>query len=405
MSSISNLQRNYGRAPKRIPFSDACMRDIETTPSAKLDRLLGQLAREVPAEIHPPLVSVVVTAYNYERFVRRTLESVAGQNYENFECVIVDDCSTDGTVAEIEGFLADQRDARFRLLRSDVNRGQLGAQIVGFHACHGTFVSFVDADDVLFPDCLETHLAVHLNCEPIAAMTCLDSATIDETGTLLAAHHREIRPRLWPWFRPHMHERSIDARGERLACLVVPPSIANTIVLREQYFWTTQSFMMFRYDFLKLVLPDATERFRICSDYYLVRMAHAFNTTILVLRPGGAYRVHGANHFSSHVLVSSDQESGDPVRFTWQAHELAALAAPVIADRFEDFASVFGEFHVARALVGLPRKVRPGVFRLIRRRIDFKQAALLLAMAWASRLTARVRQSWRTFTRIVWAGC
>jgi hypothetical protein len=45
------------------------------------------------------------------------------------------------------------------------------------------------------------------------------------------------------------------------------------------------------------------------------------------------------------------------------------------------------------------------VFRLIRRRIDFKQAALLLAMAWASRLTARVRQSWRTFTRIVWAGC
>ncbi|MGA2037906.1 MAG: glycosyltransferase family A protein [Bryobacteraceae bacterium] len=380
------------------------MPEIELEGAPDIARVVGSLAGRLPAEVHLPLLSIIVTAYNSERFVRHTLGSIADQSYSAFECVVVEDCSTDGTLAEIEGFLAERRDSRFTLLRNVRNLGQLSAQIAGFHACHGTFVAFVDSDDVLFPDCLETQLAVHLNCEPIAAMICLDSAMIDETGTLLSAHHREIRPGLWRAFRPVLEERSVDVRGERLSCLVVPPSIANTIELR-LWCWTTQSFMMFRYDFLRMALPDATERFRVCSDYYIVGMAHAFNTTVIVRRTGGAYRLHGTNHFANAVLTSADQESADPLRFAWQPSELAALAATVIAGRIEDFARVYGDLHVARALIGLPRKVRPGVFRLLWKRMSFRVAVLTLAVVWASRWTARVRKTWRNIDRIIWSGC
>jgi glycosyltransferase involved in cell wall biosynthesis len=387
------------------PVLGAYTRDGETASSAHVDRVLGRPFRQAPAEVHLPLVSVIVTAYNYERFVRRTLESIAAQNYENFECVIVDDGSTDGTLGEVEGFLADRRDARFRLLRNDSNRGQLGAQIAGFQACHGAFTVFVDADDLLFPDCLETQVAAHLHCEPIAAMTCLDSATIDEDGALLSAHHREIRLRLWQFFRPRASQKTVEILGESLECRIIPPSVANMIVLRDQYFWTTQSFMMFRSDFLKLVLPEKTDRFRICSDYYLVRMAHAFNSTILVHRCCGAYRVHGANHYAQPLLISADQESGNPARFAWQADEAAALALQVITGRLERFAAAFGEFRTVRALIGLPRKVRPPVFRLLRRRVKFREALIVFAVAWVSRRVGRLRVSWGTFVRVIWSGC
>ena len=363
--------------------------------------VLGEIASRLPAEAHLPLVTVIVTAFNYERFVGQALSSVAAQSYTCFECVVVDDCSTDGTRREIERFLTGQKDPRFRLVCNEVNQGQLASQIVGVRAAHGAFIVFLDADDILFPDCLEVHVKVHLHCDPIPAMTCLDSATIGERGEVLSAHHREIRPHLAKWRRPLALGRSIDGVGE---CRVVPPSIANTIVLLDQYFWTTQSFMMFRTDFLGMILPDQTDRFRICSDYYLVRMAHAFNSTVLVKYCGGAYRIHGGNGFTSPVLVSADQESGDITKFAWQAGELRAVAAAVLAERFDRFAAVFGHFHVVRALIGLPRGIRPRVFRLLRRRLSFGQAAIHFATAWASHFVASRRASWRRLMRIVWAG-
>ena len=378
--------------------------EFETAPSGEMRRVLGRAASQLPAEAKLPLVSVIVTAYNYEQFVQRTLESVAAQSYGNFECIVVDDCSTDGTLGEIEEFLAERRDARFRLLHNQVNRGQLGAQIAGFRECSGTFVVFLDADDLLFRDCLETHVTAHLQCEPIPAMTCLDSATINRDGELLSAHHREIRPRLWEWFRPRASQAAIEISGEPVECRIIPPSVANGIVLRDQYFWTTQSFMMFRGDFLKLVLPANTDQFRVCSDYYLVCMAHAFNTTVLVHRCGGAYRVHGGNQFTHALLVSADQHSGDMRRFEWQPAELAALAAPLIGGQFERFASVFGEICAARALVGLPRKLRPAVLGLLRQRLRLRKAVFFLAVAYASRWVARLRGYWMTFLRIIWSG-
>jgi len=368
------------------------------------ERLLGNLATRLPEEIRLPLISVIVTAYNAERYVRATLESIAAQQYEHFECILVDDGSKDGTLAVIEAFLAERQDPRFTLVRHEGNKGQLSGQITGLRASSGTFVTYVDADDILLPDCLELHLAVHLGCEPIVAMTCLDSATIDENNVLLAGHHREIHPLLWSWLYPSPLETTVDIFGQSNICRIVPPSAANAIVLSDQYYWTTQSFMMYRRDFLELILPDETALFRVCADYYLSRMTHAFNTTILVSRAGGAYRLHSANSFTHRPLTSADQNSGDSVLFAWQAVELGKLASKVIMERFERFAALYGEYDVARALLGLPRRYRPAVFGLIRRRLGTRASMKVYIVAQISQRVAKLRASCHTAARTIWAG-
>jgi glycosyltransferase involved in cell wall biosynthesis len=368
------------------------------------ERMLGSAIPALPNDLRMPLVSVIVTAYNSERYVRQTLESVAEQSYARFECIIVEDCSTDGTLSVIEDFLKEQHDPRFRLLRHEKNRGQMVAEITGFRACGGAFVVFLDSDDLLFPDSLEAHLAVHLGCEPVAAMTCFDAAMIDGNDVLLSAHHREIRERRWSFFRPEATEKTIYVLGHQVNCRIIPPAPANRLLLREQYFWTTQSFMMFRYHFLSLIVPDETDLFRICADYYLACMTHAFNTTILVGRCGGAYRLHGSNGFAQAELISAEQESADPTRFRWQRQHGAELAAVIIEKRFEKFGSTFGDFRVARALLSLPGRVRPSVYRLLRTRLSFFQTALHLIVAFVSARITRARISWGTCKRVFWAG-
>ena len=117
-----------------------------------------------------PLVSVIVTAYNCKAYIVRTLQSVLQQSYRNLKCLTVEDGGTDGTFKVVEGFLAESSDARFRLLRNDRNRGQLASQIRGFRESSGQFVVFLDADDLLSPDALEVHLAIHMEGWPVAAM-------------------------------------------------------------------------------------------------------------------------------------------------------------------------------------------------------------------------------------------
>ena len=98
------------------------------------------------------LVSVVVPTYNYGRFIGETLDSLRAQTYEEWECVVVDDGSTDDTeevVARIS-----ERDPRVRYLRQP-NQRQAVAKNTGLAAARGRYVQFLDADDLLEPRKLE----------------------------------------------------------------------------------------------------------------------------------------------------------------------------------------------------------------------------------------------------------
>ena len=98
-----------------------------------------------------PLISVIITLYNYEEYVAECIASCIEQTYDNFEIIVVDDCSTDGSYEVAERFTH-----HIRLFKTDKNRGYSHAKNVGIREAKGDFIVHLDADDMLLPDSLET---------------------------------------------------------------------------------------------------------------------------------------------------------------------------------------------------------------------------------------------------------
>ncbi len=103
-----------------------------------------------------PLVTVVIPSYNNEKYLRGTIASVVAQTHRDFECIIVDDCSSDGSIAIARA--ACKSDRRFRLYQHRSNGGLAAARNSGIRLAAGSFVCFLDSDDVLSPTSLENRV-------------------------------------------------------------------------------------------------------------------------------------------------------------------------------------------------------------------------------------------------------
>src|SRR5262245_18798192 len=104
----------------------------------------------------PPEVSVVIPVFNRAVKVRRAIASVLAQTFQNFEIIVVDDGSTDGTSSAVAAIA----DPRVTLIRHDRNRGGSAARNTGINASSVPFVAFLDSDDEWLPTKLERQLEV-----------------------------------------------------------------------------------------------------------------------------------------------------------------------------------------------------------------------------------------------------
>jgi len=93
-----------------------------------------------------PKVSVIIPCYNQGDYIGETLQSLQSQYYSNWECVVIDDGSTDNTVAVVDDFC--QKDSRI-LLFSKSNGGSASARNFGLTKVSGDYIQFLDADDLL----------------------------------------------------------------------------------------------------------------------------------------------------------------------------------------------------------------------------------------------------------------
>jgi glycosyltransferase involved in cell wall biosynthesis len=98
-----------------------------------------------------PLVSIIVPAYNVRGYIGRTLASIKSQSMSEFETIIVNDGSTDGTEEVVKGFLDDPR---FKLVTKP-NGGVSSARNQGLDRSNGRYVVYIDGDDYVLPDYLE----------------------------------------------------------------------------------------------------------------------------------------------------------------------------------------------------------------------------------------------------------
>lgn len=101
--------------------------------------------------MQPVKVSVIMPAYNSELYIRESIDSVLAQSFTEFELIVVDDGSTDATATIVQSVT----DQRVRLIRQP-NRGVSVARNTGLEAARGEFITFLDSDDLYYPDFLKT---------------------------------------------------------------------------------------------------------------------------------------------------------------------------------------------------------------------------------------------------------
>lgn len=100
------------------------------------------------------LISIIMPSYNTESYIADSIRSVIAQTYQNWELIIVDDCSTDRTIEIIETF----DDPRIILLKNKTNSGAALSRNYALREAKGEWIAFLDSDDLWLPDKLEKQL-------------------------------------------------------------------------------------------------------------------------------------------------------------------------------------------------------------------------------------------------------
>ncbi|MBR1646998.1 MAG: glycosyltransferase family 2 protein [Selenomonadaceae bacterium] len=185
-----------------------------------------------------PKISVIIPMYNAEKFIRQTLISVLASKFKDYEVLVVDDCSTDSSVAEAEKLLP-HFDGRLKILSTEKNSGGPGIpRNVGIKNSAGKYVTFVDNDDFLLPTALGEffELAENFQADVIHTEKCLIfndrgkvDFTWDEVGVQSDEPHDEFVD------VPFMESKKLDERFRRY--------------LRGKFFWLPWG-KCFRRDFL-----------------------------------------------------------------------------------------------------------------------------------------------------------
>lgn len=226
-----------------------------------------------------PKVSIVIIAYNEERFIKEAIESALDQNYENTEVILVDDGSKDKTVA-----IAKQFEPNVKVI-SQKNSGNCSfPRNAGLAIATGEYVSFLDGDDILLPNKISEQVAI-LQRYPEAALVVSNYCNFK--GDEEQNDHFSNCPRLSSGF----------ARLGSETILLVAGTSAD-IMLEENF--TIASSPLFRMDRVRMLGGFRTELCA-CEDYHLnYRLGMEFpivvNKQVLFKR-----RLHDAN-MSSNTL-------------------------------------------------------------------------------------------------------
>ncbi len=110
-----------------------------------------------------PLVSIIIPTYNRSHLIGESLDSILAQTYTNWECIIIDDGSTDNTNAIVGNYL--KKDARFQYYHrpEKIPKGANACRNYGFELCKGEFVNWFDSDDIMHKDFIKKKMDAIIN--------------------------------------------------------------------------------------------------------------------------------------------------------------------------------------------------------------------------------------------------
>ena len=140
-----------------------------------------QVASHTPRAVgdRQPLISIILPSYNGSRYLREAIESCLIQTYQNWELILVDDCSTDSTPEIIAEYA--RRDRRIRSIRHEVNKKLPAALNTGHAAARGEYLTWTSDDNRWLPSAIE-EMFRFLEEHPTVGVVYTDAVLIDDAG-------------------------------------------------------------------------------------------------------------------------------------------------------------------------------------------------------------------------------
>lgn len=175
-----------------------------------------------------PTVSFLMSVYNGEAFLAGTLDSIMAQTYKNWECVVIDDCSTDRTPDILARYA--RADGRIRVYRNGRNLRLARSLNRGLELARGTYIARIDADDMCFPARLERQVAF-MEENPEVAVSCCRYFTLNNGVVTPAVSTRRTGPEdvkgLFLFFNPILHP-GVIARAPEMKAFGYDPAFTCT---------------------------------------------------------------------------------------------------------------------------------------------------------------------------------
>lgn len=273
-------------------------------------------------------MSVVIPAYNAEDYVCQTLDSVLAQTFTDYEVIMVNDASTDGTPDILREY---ELDGRFRVVTHEVNKGLAAARNSGIRRARGEFITFLDADDLWRPEKLEYQLRV-LEAHPEINFLSNSSLWFSDGDN--------------PVFPPLPDEPDLRPVGWRSLVLGASPFSASNAIVRAECLRAVGLF---------------DDRLRAAEDRDLwIRLARRFGTVRLEGLVS-AYRRHAGNmsadpeHMRRNMKMVLDKTFREvPAPFSLRRRAYAQMHLDVAVTAYEAGARARALYDLARSWLAWP---------------------------------------------------
>ena len=237
-----------------------------------------------------PLISVLICTYNGKQYLEQTIDSVLVQTYSNFEIVVVDDGSSDGT-PELIASLAEKHPRIRPFYRT--NHGLPACRNLSFAQARGEWIAIIDQDDLCYPNRLERQLEVARG-NPSARLIFCDVDFIDENDKVMDRHLAKFN----------------------LPGTLIPKGQAGNLLLKLGCYVDSEAFFMHRESAMTLGLMDESLRYACDYEYFIragLTVDFAYTPETLA-----AWRIH-ANQATATFPRIRNQVRTVYRRFFWDA--------------------------------------------------------------------------------------
>ncbi len=250
-----------------------------------------------------PDISIIIPSYNREALIAQTLASIKKQEFKNWECIIVDDSSTDTTLDIVQEFVAE--DSRFKLLErpDSLSKGANSCRNYGFKYAQGDYIIWFDSDDIMLPDDLAVRFA--------------NSQNMDVVVTLATVTDQDLKP-----VRDFRLENTFDLY--RQYAYTKTEMITNSVLFRRSFLEEKELFdpKIVRGQeadfFMRIFRYVPNNRFTVLKNIGFLYRQHEGTKSAQALRYNSEFNRSQVYIYSSNLAYAQEQQDAQLAKYMYK---------------------------------------------------------------------------------------